>query len=67
MHSDVDFYEKNKIDIFNRIEKFKVIQSKIDRIKVKELYENGMKQIDIAKYFNASKVTISGIIKKNEK
>jgi len=62
-HSDSDFYEKYKDDIINRIENFREIQGKIDRIKVKKLYENGMKQIDIAKFFNASKGTISGIIK----
>lgn len=31
---------------------------------VDELYESGMKQIEISKYFNASKGTISDILKK---
>ena len=36
---------------------------KIDRNKVNELYTSGTKQIEIAKYFGATKGTISNIIK----
>lgn len=62
-HSDNEFYEKYKIEIIKKAENLKEVQGKIDRNKIKELYNNGMKQVDIAKYFNAKKGTISGIIK----
>jgi len=39
-------------------------QSKISREIVYKMYTDGIKQIEIAKYFNASKGTISNIIKK---
>lgn len=63
-HSDTEFFEKNKELIIKRSENLKEIQGKIDRDKVKELYNSGMRQVDIAKYFNAKKGTISDIIKK---
>ena len=40
------------------------IIGKIDRNEVKNLYENGMRQIDIAKHFGATKGAISSIISK---
>jgi predicted DNA-binding protein YlxM (UPF0122 family) len=39
-------------------------QSKIDKNRVKEMYNSGMKQIEIAKYFNTSRGYINDIIKK---
>lgn len=66
-HSDVYFFEKHKDDIIKKSKNIKEIQSKIDREKVKELYENGMKQIEISKFFNASPGTICDIIKKIKK
>ena len=63
-HSSVEFYEKHKDEIILKSNNIKEKQEKIDRLKVKELYYNGMKQIEIAKYFNASNGTISEIIKK---
>lgn len=42
----------------------KEIQPKINRETVLGMYNNGYKQIEIANFFNASKGTISGIIKK---
>ena len=63
-HSDIDFYEKYRREIEDKVINYKEIQSKIDRDIVMEMYNNGTKQIDIAKYFNASKGTISDIIKK---
>lgn len=62
-HSDVLFFEKNRTCIeekTNHSEK----QSKIDRDKVLEMFNNGYKQVDIAKHFSASKGTISDILKK---
>ena len=38
-------------------------QSKIDREVIKQLYLSGKKQVEIAKYFNTSKSTISEIVK----
>lgn len=63
-HSDFLFFNNNKKDIEDRMKKYKESQPKIDRDKVYEMYELGNKQKDIAIYFNASKGTISDIIKK---
>lgn len=63
-HSDIDFYEKYKNEIYKKVENYKEIQSKISRIDVINMYNSGIKQVDIAKYFNASKGTICDIIKK---
>lgn len=65
-HSDVEFYEEYKNEIYYKVENYKEIQPKIDREIVRKMYMEGIKQIDIAKHFNASKGTISGIIKNME-
>jgi len=62
-HIDVDFYEKYKNDIIMQSKKIKELKPKIDRVKVKELYDNGMTQKEISKYLNVSKSTISVIFK----
>lgn len=62
-HSDIDFFEKNKDKIIFKSNNLRETQSKIDRNKVKELYENGMKQIDISKHLKCTHSSISGIIK----
>lgn len=62
-HFDVTFFEKNKKLIIEKSENLKEIQKKINRQDVVDMYNNGYKQIEIAKHFNASKGTISGIIK----
>lgn len=62
-HSDVDFFNNNINKIYDKIDNYKEPQSKIDREIVKELYLSGKKQVEIAKHFNASKSTISDIIK----
>ena len=63
-HSDISFYEMYKNDIYNKVDSYKEVQSKIDRDYVIKMYNDGIKQVNIAKYFNASKGTISDIIKK---
>ena len=63
-HSDLEFFDKNKNEIHQKMIFYKEIQSKLDRNIVKEMYLGGKKQIEIAKHFNTSKSTISGIIKK---
>lgn len=63
-HSDLDFFEINRIDIYNKIENYKEHQNKISREDVIKMYNSGSKQVEIAKYFKASKGTISDIIKK---
>ena len=62
-HSDVDFFNNNINKIYDKINNYKEPQSKIDREIVRELYLSGKKQVEIAKHFNASKSTISDIIK----
>lgn len=63
LHYNDNFYNDNFSKILEKSLNHREIQSKIDREKVKKLYENGMRQIDIAKHFKAKKGTISGIIK----
>ena len=62
-HTDIKFFNDNKEEIYDKVKNYKELQGKIDRELVKEMYENGKKQIEIARYFGASKGTISGIIK----
>ena len=59
----MEFYDKYKDLIIKKSLNIKEIQSKIDRNEVKKMYEGGMKQIEIANYFNAGRGTISDIIK----
>ena len=65
-HSDIEFFEKNKDRILNKVEIYKEKQNKIDRCLVFEMYKNGNRQSEIAKYFKASKGTISDIIRLGE-
>ena len=62
-HSDIEFFEKYKDIIIEKSKNLKEISSKIDRNEVKKMYNNGMKQIEITKYFKVTKGTISNIIK----
>jgi len=69
-HSNLDFFNENIDSIIEKSKNLKIISGKIDREIVKKMYfEKGMKQIEIMKYFNCAKGTISSIIKelKNEK
>ena len=63
-HSNVEFYEKYKKEIYEKVENYKEKQNKLSRDKIINMYNSGIKQIDIAKHFNASNGTISDIIKK---
>jgi hypothetical protein len=60
------FYTYEK-EIYDKVKNYKEKQSKLPIDKVISMYENGIKQISIAKHFNASKGTISGIIKNKHK
>lgn len=62
-HADIKFFEKYKDIIYMKLDNYKEIQPKIDRNEVFKMYDDGKRQIDIAKYFGASKGTISGILK----
>lgn len=62
-HSDYNFFEKNKNIIEIKSDSIKEIQGKIDRKEVYKMLDSGMKQSEIAKYFNASNGTISDIKK----
>lgn len=68
-HSGVEFFEKHKDEIIKKSENLRVIHEKFDKDKVKEMYESGMRQVDIAKYFNVRRGSIFGVIKRirNEK
>lgn len=63
LHYDDGFLNDNYEKILKKSKNIKEIQSKINREEIRKLYENGMKQVDIAKHFNARKGTISEIIK----
>jgi len=64
MNIDKDKFERLKEQIYEKVKNYKELQPKLDRNEVYEMYDSGIKQVDIAKYFDASKGTISGIIKK---
>ena len=63
-HSDIDFFNENKDKIENRLREYKEKQPKINRDEVYRMYKDGFRQKEIAIHFNASKGTISDIIKK---
>lgn len=64
-----EFHYDNKFDaiynneILNMSKNIREIQPKIDRLLVKQMYESGMLQINIAHKLKASKGTISDILK----
>ena len=62
-HSDIEFFNKYKEEIIKKSQNLKEVQPKIDRDVVRQMYNNGIRQVDIAKHFKAKKGTISGIIK----
>lgn len=63
-HSDSKFFEEYKDLIYERLNIHEEVQPKIDRSVVKKMYNDGIRQADIARHFNASKSTICLIIKK---
>jgi len=65
-HSDVEFFNNHKKEIYDKVINYKEKQSKLPINEIMKLYKNGMKQIDISKKYNASKGTISDIIKNNK-
>ena len=62
-HIDVEKFNRLKEQIYEKVNNYKETQKKIDRNVVYDMCDSGIKQVDIAKYFNASKGTISGIVK----
>ncbi len=60
------FFKDNTEIIYNKLKAFKGIQSKLPVDIVMKMYNDGNRQIDIARFFKASKSTISGIVKKNK-
>jgi hypothetical protein len=63
LHNVVEFFKKYKNEIIEKSLNLKEKQSKLNRELIKKMYfEDKIKQIDIAKYFNASPGTISDII-----
>lgn len=65
-HSNIDFYYEYYNEIIEKVKNYKEKQTKLSVDDVMMMYKNGKKQIEIAKFFNASKGTISGIIKKQK-
>lgn len=64
-HSDTIFYYENIDLIKKKSQNFRKKSSKLDRNIIQKMYfEEGKKQIEIAKFFDCSKGTISEIIKK---
>ena len=62
-HSDISFFEQNKLIIENKVQKYKEIQSKLNRLDVYKMYDDGFTQKEISNYFKSSMGTISGILK----
>jgi DNA-binding MarR family transcriptional regulator len=64
LHSNHLYYESNKDEVMRNLSKFRVINSKLDEKKIIEMYKSGFRQIEISKFFNVNKSTISTIIKR---
>lgn len=62
-HVDITKFERFKSRIYHKVQNYTEKQSKLNRNEVKRLFDSGVKQVDIAKQFNASKSTISLILK----
>lgn len=62
-HYNVNFFEENKEYILEKSKNIKEIQPALDKEEVRKLYESGIKPIEIARKYKASKGTISGILK----
>lgn len=63
-HADIEFFENNKKLILEKMKNMKELNEPIDVNVVINMYESGIKQIDICKKLNASKGGICGVIKK---
>lgn len=63
-HIDKDRFFKYEEEIKKKSKNIKETQPKLNRIKIYELYDSGIKKSDIAKIMNASRGTISDIINK---
>lgn len=62
-HTDAEFFEEYKEEIIRKSLNLKEKQSKLDREKIRKMYSGGMRQVDIANYFNSSKSTVCEIIR----
>lgn len=62
-HHDHKFFEDYMEQIIDKISNLKEIQPKLDKELVKEMFLSGVKQIEIARHFSASKGTICDILK----
>lgn len=63
-HVNIEKFNKFKNDIYNKIKSYKEKQKPLDKDKIIELFNHGMKQKDIVEHFDCAKSTISLIIKK---
>jgi hypothetical protein len=61
-HTDIDFYIDNKKEIINKLENMVELRKPVDPKIVIELYNSGMRQIDIVKKLDVLKSTVSRII-----
>lgn len=60
---DVDKFDKFKHLIYNKIQTYKELQPKIDRTKIKELYDTGLSKTQIARELKCAKSTITYALK----
>jgi hypothetical protein len=62
-HIDKEKFELLKKQIYNKVNNFKEVQKKINKEEVYKLFDNGMKKVEISRYFNSARSTITDIIK----
>jgi len=62
-HFDGVRFEKLRNEMYKKIDSYKELQAPINKKTVFDMYNNGMKQIEIAKFLKCSKATICKIIK----
>tara|TARA_Y100000310_G_C20704121_1_gene833232 strand:+ start:18786 stop:19496 length:711 start_codon:yes stop_codon:yes gene_type:complete len=66
-HIDIDRFNALRNEIHNRMYNHKEVQAPLDKNKILELYNGGMRQKEIVDLFKCTKSTISMIIKKYNK
>lgn len=62
-HFDKEFYDQYYKDILELSTKIREISKPLDKELVRKMFLDGMKQVDIARYFGVVKSTICGILK----
>jgi len=61
-HGDIDFFERYRDLIYEKVNNYKEKSPKIDRELIKKMYNSGLKKIEIGKMLKINRATISRIL-----